>query len=131
MHIAACAKCLVARTRQQHHAHVLTRATVVKSTAHLPCGERCECVAIALAVNGDFGNAVKVLKQNFFKVETLNGLPFSLTHLYFSFKSFMRNAMACLQQARRGSKCLSIKLAHCKNKQFFSYRRLIAMKKCA
>ena len=97
MHIAACAKCLVARTRQQHHAHVLTRATVVKSTAHLPCGERCECVAIALAVDGDFGNAVKVLKQNFFKVETLNGLPFSLTHLYFSFKSFMRNAMACLQ----------------------------------
>ena len=69
IHVTTCAKGHVAGASKQHNADVCILATMIERLAHFTYGEGGESVAITGAVDGNFGNAVIVFKDDFFEGE--------------------------------------------------------------
>ena len=73
VHIAACTEGFVACAGQDDHADVLRLAAIAEGIADFGCGQRREGVAITGAIDGDTGNAVVGIKEDFFIL--LQGSP--------------------------------------------------------
>ena len=67
VHVSTCTEGHVASARKEHNADVSILAAMIECLAHFAHGEGCEGVAIARAIDGDFRDAVIVLKDDFFK----------------------------------------------------------------
>ena len=84
VHVATRAERLVAGSGKDDNADALRLTTPSECLRHLPRGARCEGITITRTVDGDLGDAIIFLKQDFLKVKALHGHPISFFHIVVS-----------------------------------------------